>query len=148
MLVEPNAEFKVLDGQIPPPIERGSVERRMRLMSSPNRRPSMVEWATVEYQRQFLTQDHKDLIYEINLVCQEMQTIGHTLLRPERGQGLTVALSNWADIIAKKSPLIQAISSCHAETYVVCRRVKKIVKYTTSQYASEDIVQQRPTIRI
>ena len=57
-----------------------SVERRMRLMSPRNRRSSMVEWATVEFQQQqHLTQDQEDLIYEINLVCQEMRTIGHML---------------------------------------------------------------------
>ena len=105
-------------------------------MSSPDRRPSMVEWAIVEYQRQFFTQEHKDLIYEINLVCKEMRTIGHTLPCPEVGRGLTVALSSWADILSKKSPLIQAIISCHAETYEVCRRVNRLVEYTTSQYAS------------
>ena len=34
LLIESNAEFKVMVNPSPPPMERGSVERRMRLMSA------------------------------------------------------------------------------------------------------------------
>ena len=136
LLIEPTADFKVMEGQIPPPMERGSVERRMRLMSPPNRRPSMVEWTTVEFQQLLLNQDLKDLIYEINLVCQEMRTIGHTLPCPDYARTLSDALHSWATLIARKSPLIQAMVACHRDIFFVCSRVNDLVDYTKEKYAS------------
>jgi hypothetical protein len=95
-----------MEGQIPPPMERGSVERRMRYMLPPIRRPSMVEWTTVEFQQFHLTQDTKDLIYEVNLICMEMRTIGHTLPCPDYARTLSKDEQTWANLVAQKLPLI------------------------------------------
>jgi len=135
LLLASDAEFKVMEGQISP-MERGSVERRMRYMLPPNRKPSVIEWSTVEFQQVFFTQDTKDLLYEINLVCTEMRTIGHTLPCPDYARTLSQEVLTWANLIARKSPLIQAMMSCHNDIFLACSQINELVVYTQDKYAS------------
>jgi hypothetical protein len=105
-------------------------------MLPPNRKLSVIEWSTVEFQQVFLTQDTKDLLYEINLVCTEMRTIGHTLPCPDYARTLSQEVLTWANLIAQKSPLIQAMMSCHNDIFLACSRINELVVYTQDKYAS------------
>jgi hypothetical protein len=69
LLLEPDGEFQVDEGQIPCPLELGNVGRRMVSVMDTRDMPSVHHWDAVSYRDKFITREQMVLSYEVYLIA-------------------------------------------------------------------------------
>ena len=111
---EPDANFDVTVGNIPPPMSRGSISRRMRsIMGVDN--PKIKRWDEVDYcersvdlhQKEFAS-DIFEILYELDEAHLQIEYNGEVILDLNTDR----ALYKWIQAMSLKSSMIQTLFCC------------------------------------
>jgi hypothetical protein len=110
LLLQPDSELHVEDGQIPCPLELGNLGRRMVSVMDMRDMPSVHHWDSVSYRDKFIAKEQMILSYEVYLIAKQIRK-WYVIPRDE-GIKLTNELHAWATQVSLKSPFTQAMLMC------------------------------------
>ena len=107
---EPNENFEVPVGDIPPPMSRGSVSRRMRsIMGEDN--PKIKRWDEVDYCERSVDLHQKEFASDIFEILYELDG-AHLQIEVILDLNTDRALYKWIQAMSLKSSMIQTLFCC------------------------------------
>ena len=147
--VPPDEQNRVPLGNIPPPVQRGSISRRMRSILESKEHPAVLQWIDVPFSSQCVKEGSKILSHELYGVVEELKRKNQPL--PSNNTTVQDVTANpellrWMKGMSIKSSFIQALLCCRVQTFNLLGEVGSLEIYTEQKGRQRKLPYKRDAI--
>ena len=147
--IAPDEQDRVPLGNIPPPVYRGSISRRMRSILESKEHPAVLQWIDVPFSGQCVKDVSKILSHELYGVVEELKRMN----APLPVHNVTVEdiraypeLLRWMKGMSIKSSFIQALLCCRVQAFNLLSEIGSLDIYTAQKGKERKLPYKRDKI--